>query len=268
MAQPKILLVDDDHDFLKIATEFLELRGYSVVSTSDLETAKRMLEEGSFAIAFLDICFDMKDNRDERGLALAIDTIGTSSVPKVILTVLKDAEYVRASLMPRGKTGAAIDFLHKEGGLQQMADAVERVVRRARVFLSYASPDRETVLKLYQQLQVSGFLPWMDKMDLEPGEIWEEAVRKAIRQTDFAIVCLSKESVDRSGPYQNEILLILKILREQPQGKIFLIPARLQECEIVHEELRAIHRVDLFSPDGYKKLVQALQEGLNRKNKK
>jgi hypothetical protein len=123
-------------------------------------------------------------------------------------------------------------------------------------------------MELYQKLQMSGFLPWMDKMDLEAGEDWEMAVRVAIRKTDFAIICLSNGSIDRSGFYQKEILLILEILREQPPGKIFVIPVRLENCEIIREELRALHWVDLFLAGGYERLVRALKEGINRHGKK
>ena len=266
MARPKILLVDDNEDFLKIASEFLDSKGYEVVATTDPDEGRRLLEGGAFAVAFLDVRFDEKDDRNRRGLALAIETMGTSSVPKVIMTVLTEAEAVRESLKPRrGGAGAAVDFLHKENGLQQMADTVEGIVRRARVFLSYADPDRARVLDLYHRLQMSGYLPWADKMDIEGGEPWESAVRRAMLKTDFVVVCLSKSSVDRSGFYQAEIRMALDILREQPPGRIFLIPARLEECEI-HDELRALHWVDLFSAGGYERLVRALKKGIERRD--
>jgi CheY-like chemotaxis protein len=267
MARPKILLVDDNKDFLKIASEFLDSKGYEVVTTTDPEEGRRLLEGGAFAVAFLDVRFDEQDDRNRKGLALAIETMGTSSVPKVIMTVLTEAEYVRESLRWRqGGAAAAVDFLHKKDGLQQMADTIESIVRRARVFLSYADPDRAEVTRLYHDLQMSGFLPWMDKMDIEAGELWETAVRGAIRKTDFVVIVLSKGSVDRSGYFQKEISMALDILKEQPPDKIFLIPARLEECETPHEGLRELHRVDLFSPGGYDRLVRALNEGINRRN--
>lgn len=265
MEQLKVLLVDDDEDFLTIATEFLESHGYEVTSAADPAEGRRLLESGSFAVAFIDVRFDAKDERDKRGLALAIDTIGSSSIPKVIMTVLREAEYVRESLMPRwGRGGAAVDFLHKEGGLRQMVETIERIVRRSRVFLSYATPDRAAVIELYRRLGGAGFLPWMDKMDIEGGEDWETAVRNAIGATDFVVICLSTRSVDRSGYYQTEIGIALKILGEQSPGKIFLIPARLEECEVPHHGLRALHWVDLFVPDGYERLARALREGSRR----
>ncbi|HYJ86198.1 MAG TPA: TIR domain-containing protein [Pyrinomonadaceae bacterium] len=268
MPRPKILLVDDDEDFLKIAQEFLELNGYDVKPTTDLAEGRRLLEENAIAVAFIDINFNLGDHHDKRGLELAIDTISTSAIPKVILTVHRDFKYARESLMPRlGKEGAALEFLYKGDGMPQMVATIERIVRRAKVFLSYSSPDRPTVKKFYQQLQMSGLLPWMDCMDIEPGEDWSMAVRSAIRTADFAVVFLSKSGLDRKGPYQEEISLILKIQRERPPGRVFAVPTRINECEIPHEELNALQRVDLFAPDGYKKLVGALKTAINQRDK-
>jgi CheY-like chemotaxis protein len=269
MSRPKILLVDDDEDFLKIATEFLELNGYDVTPTTNLTEGRRLLDENSFAVAFLDINFDVADNHDKRGLELAIETIGTSGIPKVIMTVHGDFDYARESLVPRsGKGGAAVEFLLKADGLQQMVDTIERIVQRVKVFLSYSRPDRARVEDLYRQLQMSGLLPWMDRMDIEPGQDWEQTIRSAIRDADFAVVLLSHDGLDRSGPFQEEITQILKKQRERPRGKVFAVPARLDDCDIRHEELSALHRVDLFIPEGYKNLVSALKSGGNQRGKR
>lgn len=264
MPRLKILLVDDDEDFLAIAAEFLERNGYDVSVTSDLEEARRLLEHDSFAVAFLDINFENSDYHDKRGLTLAIDTIGTSAVPKVILTVHDEFDFARESLIPRsGKGGAAIDFLNKGNGLPQLVETIEKTVRRVKVFFSYSSTDVDVVRDLYTRLQIAGLLPWMDKMDIKPGEEWEDTVRKAIREADFAVVFVSKAGVDRTGHYQKEIKLILQVQGEQPPGRIFAVPARLDDCEILHEELNALHRVDLFDPGGYKQLLAMLNNPNN-----
>lgn len=265
MARPKILLIDDDGDFLKITAEFLETKGYEVVTATDPERGKELLKHDSFAVTFLDINFDPSDEHDARGLALALETIGASSVPKVILTVYGSVDYTREALKPRwGKPGAAVDFLHKEDGLQQMVDSIEQIVRRARVFLSYTKPNRGAVEILYRRLQMSGYLPWMDVFDIVGGEDWETAIRRAIRETDFVVVCLSSDSVGRRSFYQTEIGIALKVLDEQPPGKIFLIPTRLDACEVPYDRLQALNWIDLFEEDGYERLVRALGEGVDR----
>lgn len=267
MARPKILLIDDDEDFLKITSEFLESKGYEVVTAADPERGMELLKQGSFAVAFLDINFDPSDDHDKRGLALAIETIGASPVPKVILTVYGSVDYTREALKPRwGKGGAAVDFLHKEDGLQQMVDSIEQIVRRARVFLSYTEPDRDAVKSLYRRLQMAGYLPWMDVFDIVGGEEWETAIRGAIGETDFFVVCLSSDSVGRRSFYNTEIGIALKILEEQPEGEIFLIPTRLDECN-VPDRLKALNWIDLFDAEGHERLVRALNVGIDRRRR-
>ncbi|MBK8619487.1 MAG: SUMF1/EgtB/PvdO family nonheme iron enzyme [Anaerolineales bacterium] len=45
---------------------------------------------------------------------------------------------------------------------------------------------------------------------------------------------------------------------EMPEGEIFIIPARLEECDTL-ESLRKWHWVDLFEDDGYQNLMRAFQ---------
>ncbi|MCB0611934.1 MAG: toll/interleukin-1 receptor domain-containing protein [Lewinellaceae bacterium] len=39
-----------------------------------------------------------------------------------------------------------------------------------RIFLCHASEDKKQVLAIYHQLKAAGFNPWLDKMDLLPGQ--------------------------------------------------------------------------------------------------
>ncbi|NIO68956.1 MAG: TIR domain-containing protein [Anaerolineae bacterium] len=44
-----------------------------------------------------------------------------------------------------------------------------------------------------------------------PGEKWELAIQKAIRRSDFFLVCLSANSIDKRGWIQKEIKQVLDI---------------------------------------------------------
>ena len=73
---------------------------------------------------------------------------------------------------------------------------------------------------------------------------------------------LSKTSVSKSGYVQKEIRFVLDVAAEQPEGSIFLVPARIEEgvqISDVAEELGRRHWVDLFSEAGYRRLHKALQ---------
>ncbi len=80
-----------------------------------------------------------------------------------------------------------------------------RGLPKIQLFLSYARTDVEQVGVLRDRLAADGFDPWMDIESILPGEKWESAVRRAIQQSDFAVVCLSSRSVNRRGFLQKEI---------------------------------------------------------------
>jgi TIR domain len=128
--------------------------------------------------------------------------------------------------------------------------------RPLKVFLCHAHADRDAVRGLYTRLTKDGVDAWLDKEKLLPGQDWELEIRKAVREADVVVVCLSKQFNQR-GFRQKEVRLALDTAMEQPEGEIFIIPTRLEECETL-ESLRKWHWVDLFEKDGYAKLMQAL----------
>ncbi len=131
------------------------------------------------------------------------------------------------------------------------------------VFLSYAAEDRQEVTSLYDHLQAAGYRPWMDSKDIVAGEVWDHCIRRAIRQSDFFIACLSRTSVNKRGYVQKEIRMALNILEEKLGQDIYLIPVRLGPCE-VQEDLSEHQRVDLFEQDGFDGLIESLKLGVAR----
>lgn len=129
--------------------------------------------------------------------------------------------------------------------------------RKLRVFLSYGKPDYEKVLKLYDRLVSDGFLPWMDKKDLLGGQDWQLEIESAIRKSDVVIVCGSQRSVNRIGFVQYEIRHALQRSQEFPEGAIFLIPLKLELCELPNS-LKKYHWIEYFLPDGYDRLHSSL----------
>jgi hypothetical protein len=127
-----------------------------------------------------------------------------------------------------------------------------------RVFLCHSSADKSVVRQLYGRLLADGFRPWLDAEDLIPGQDWDYEIRKAIRTSDIILVCLSEESVGRTGYVQKEIRMALDAADKRPEGSIFVIPACLEPC-ILPERLNRWHRVDLYTDDGYRKLRRAIE---------
>ncbi len=131
---------------------------------------------------------------------------------------------------------------------------------KVNVFISYARKDYESALRLHNDLKNLGVTPWLDSEDLLPGEKWETNINKVIKTCTYFIALLSSHSVSKKGFVQKEIKRALDVLDEFPDSTIYLIPARLDDCEPNNEKLQAIHRVDLFPSyeDGLKRILSVL----------
>jgi hypothetical protein len=135
-------------------------------------------------------------------------------------------------------------------------------IRRLRVFLCHSSGDKPAVRSLYHQLRQDGFQPWLDEESLLPGQDWDREIEKAVRASDVVIVCISHRSVTKEGFVQKEIKYALDVAEEKPEGTIFIIPVRLEDCP-VPDRLRRWHWVNLFDANGNQKLQRALRERQN-----
>jgi hypothetical protein len=130
--------------------------------------------------------------------------------------------------------------------------------RTGHAFISYVHQDRDAVAKLKKILDSAGVPVWLDKEDLWPGEDWRLKIRRAITKESLVfIACFSKNSNARDVSYQNEELnLAVEQLRKRPPGGTpWLIPVRLDDCEIPEYEIAAgrlldsLQMVDLFGED-------------------
>jgi len=125
------------------------------------------------------------------------------------------------------------------------------------VFLSHASQDKPAVRRLCKRLKADGFDPWLDEQRLLPGQDWSLEVEKAMRLSDAILLCFSALSVAKEGFIQREYKRAMQYQEEKPEGTIFVIPVRLDECELPFS-MRGIQWVDL--PAGYDRLVLALNQ--------
>jgi hypothetical protein len=128
--------------------------------------------------------------------------------------------------------------------------------RKLKVFLCYSHKDFAQVYSLFRKLSSSGFDTWLDKVSLLPGQDWELEITKAVRSADIFIACLTQEFVSKSGFSQKEIRLAWDVAQEQPEGTIFIIPLRLEECEIP-DRLKRWHWCNLFEQTGYEQLIKS-----------
>jgi hypothetical protein len=73
--------------------------------------------------------------------------------------------------------------------------------------------------------------------------------------------------VDRDGFYQREIRACLDVLRDKASGKVWLLPIRLDECELP-DEISEYQYADLFPEwdDGLGKLLKSINAQAKIKN--
>jgi formylglycine-generating enzyme required for sulfatase activity len=103
--------------------------------------------------------------------------------------------------------------------------------RPLRVFLCHSKNDIKIVRELYEKLRVEPWIePWLDEENLYPGQDWNLEIEKAIETTDEILVCLSNNSITKEGYVQKEIKIALDCFDRKPEGAVFIIPVRLEEC--------------------------------------
>lgn len=141
-----------------------------------------------------------------------------------------------------------------------------------RVFLCHSSQDKPKVRDIYRFLTktkntdqlLSNLDLWLDEEKLIPGDDWDLEIRKAVRSSDIILVCLSKTSTNKEGYFQKEIREALDVAQEKPDGTIFIIPLRLEDCQ-VPDRLQRYEWLNYFDADAKKKLLLSIQKRANQK---
>jgi hypothetical protein len=134
-----------------------------------------------------------------------------------------------------------------------------KLTKQLRIFLLYARSDEEAVRRLYRRLVKEGANVWLDQETLRPGQDWAYEIHKALHSSDLVIACLSKQFNKQGGFRHEELKIAIERASTFREGKLFIIPARLERCELP-DPLRRWQCVDLFESDGNKKLITTLKE--------
>lgn len=136
----------------------------------------------------------------------------------------------------------------------------------ARIFLCYAREDQLLVEAVYNTLKKIGLSPWMDKKDLLPGQLWQTETPRAIKKASFVMIFFSKHSIAKRGYVQREFKLALDTLQEMPFGKLYIIPVRLDDCE-VPDNFQHLHYCDMFDKDGFELVLKTIRSQFDESTK-
>jgi TIR domain len=99
---------------------------------------------------------------------------------------------------------------------------------------------------------------WPNPSSHRTRQNWKVEIGRALRKSDIVLVCLSQNTVMKTGFVQRELKEAIDAATERPEGQIFIIPARLDECSLP-ESIQAWQWVDLFRKDGFDRLLHALE---------
>lgn len=139
----------------------------------------------------------------------------------------------------------------------------ERKTETPTVFISYAREDEAQARELHRRLGAAGFKPWLDKEALLGGQEWESVIEEMIEKSDFVLICLSDLSINKRGYVQKELRKTLEVVDLQPEGAVYLIPLRLDNCEIPRS-LGRFNCINVFEESGYDRLERSIRDAWRR----
>ena len=128
----------------------------------------------------------------------------------------------------------------------------ENIANKLIPFISYSKIDTTHVREFAAKLKSEGWIdPWFDEEDILPGQVWQDRVTNGVSNSHAVIILLSKAAVASEGYFHKEVKLALETAAEKPEGTIFIIPIRLDECA-VPMMLQKYQYVDYFGSDWQK----------------
>ena len=120
----------------------------------------------------------------------------------------------------------------------------------AQIFISYSRKDSEVVDRLNQKLAAAGLDVWLDREDMQGGDLWRRQIVEAIANCSAFVIILSPNSVQSNNARKE-----LDIAEEKSRR---IIPVMISKISIPAEmeyQLVGVQIIDLSSN---------LEAGLNR----
>jgi hypothetical protein len=181
--------------------------------------------------------------------------LSRASRERLIIVAEKDAEIPEYL-----SSGNRIELHAAMSSLKALVGRIEASMKKSSqlIFLSYAREDRPVADEIYTRLTRDGFSIWYDEKALRPGQDWELEISNAIQRSRAFLTCLSTRSVSKRGVFQKELRKSLDVAQEVPEGEIFILPIRLDDCE-VPKSLSRYQWCDYREPDDYEKIRESLE---------
>ncbi|MBA4422709.1 MAG: hypothetical protein C0390_06345 [Syntrophus sp. (in: bacteria)] len=99
----------------------------------------------------------------------------------------------------------------------------------AKIFISYSSQDSDFATRLRDDLNIIGHTPWIDVFEITPGENIVSRIQEGIKDCKYAIVIVSKASID-SKWVDNEWKE--SFWQSHSEGSLRIVPVLKEKCVI------------------------------------
>ncbi len=122
-ASPRVLLIDDDIDFLEVASERLSHSGFNVVATSDVREVWKSLADGARPLSAI-VCDVQMPDESGTGLVSRIRASG-SNIPVILITGHFDIDSEAARAL------GVNDVMTKPFDMASLVERIEEQLRKA-----------------------------------------------------------------------------------------------------------------------------------------
>ena len=208
MAETRLLLVDDEEFFRESVAKELALTGYAVESAGTLEAARRLLKQGSFHLAVLDLRLP-----DGSGLELLAEIKESSPLTEVVVLTAFGTIEEGVQAIKQG----AHDFLTKPCRLGTLEAVLEKAAEKQSLERSNAALVRE-VERLQPGQQFVGQSPQVREM---------LRLVERVAPTDSTVLIRGRSGVGKE-------MVANAIHRRSPRARQ---PFVVVDCAALHENL-------------------------------
>ena len=96
------------------------------------------------------------------------------------------------------------------------------------VFISYASQDAEAAVRICNALRAAGVEVWFDQSELRGGDIWDQKIRREVRDCELFIPVISANTTSRrEGYFRLEWDLADQRTHMMARDRTFVVPVCL-----------------------------------------
>lgn len=277
----KVLYVDhsDMKDVAKGIANDLKKLGIDCTFASRFESVLILLSKEKYDALLIEPVY--RDNQNHINIKNGVELIEKvkkeyDRLPIIVFTTLPDAVSNDLKIRNLNMSGLITKGSDYDVKILQMINLVLNLQidpneiiginqeYRARIFISYAKEDFLEAYAIYEILTANSYQPWIDKEMLLPGQDWDLEIEKAIEDCDFFLACLSGNSVTKEGYVQKELKRGLDFLDRKPEGSIYLIPVRLNKCN-VPKRFEKLQWLDFFEDTGADSLLKAIRVGCHQR---